>query len=156
MSCPSRFLNFKSFCGHADKCSESWKRMVCATIIYDCRTCSQLSKGLRELLVHYLRCTEKIMEEVTELGMSQSDIKAAIMQNINTIEDCQNKSSTRLMIKVTAWFFTGFSVRLLVSLVKYISTYIYLESILIQSHLKKNLQITLLSILTILQGLSFS
>ena len=76
--------------------------MVCATIIYDCRTCSQLSKGLKELLVHYLRCTEKIVEEVAELGMSQSDIKAAIMQNINTIEDCQNKSSTRLMIKVTA------------------------------------------------------
>ena len=99
LACPNRFLDFQSFCGHADKCSMSWKKMVCATIIYDCRTCSQLSKGLKELLVHYLRCSPKIMDEVAELSMTQSEIKDAIMRNISQIES-QNKSFSRLMIKV--------------------------------------------------------
>ena len=102
MGCPENFQDFRSFCAHADKCEVSWRKMVYATIIYDCRSCSQLTKGLKELLVHYLKCNPKIMEEVEEVKMSQSEIKSAIMKNINHFERQQSsKNPSKLMIEVS-------------------------------------------------------
>ena len=104
MGCPENFQDFKTFCAHADKCEVSWKKMVYATIIYDCRSCSQLTKGLKELLVHYLKCNQKIMEEVQEVKMSQSEIKGAIMKNINHVENQQRSNvHSKLMIDVSTF-----------------------------------------------------
>ena len=98
IGCSVRFKDFVELNIHAKACAQSWKKMFCATVIYDCRTCSQLSKGLKELLVHYVRCLKKVEFEAKETGLMNTEVRDAILKNLSclTLGMQQFKSSIKV------------------------------------------------------------
>lgn len=96
LGCDKGFVGLKLFAKHAKTCNPSWQKMVSASVIYDCQTCSLLAKSLKELLVHFLRCAPKIKDEAELVGVEEDVIKDAIMRSIANFD--KSKSPTEVIM----------------------------------------------------------